>query len=181
MPHKATARRLHHVALEVSDLDKSVEFYKSFLGMRVTERHRFDEHPEIPVDLIFMRLHGNHHDLVLVHNPNKTLRAASDEDIEKGVPPGIHHYAFEYPDRESWLHQLQLTKELGIEVVRGPVVHSPYHPRGEGSWGENESFYVLDPDGHRIELFCDMGSINDEGRYIDAYGKLIEGPVAEEV
>ena len=69
----------------------------------------------------------------------------------------------------------------GIEIVRSPVVHSPWHPCGEGSWGENESIYVLDPDGYRIELFCDMGTIDAEGAFIDAYGKTLDGLVADEV
>ena len=93
----------------------------------------------------------------------------------------IHHIAFEFPDRESWLQQIERAKELGIEIIRGPVVHSPHHPRGEGSWGESESFYVLDPDGHRVEAFCDMGSIGENGEYIDAYGKPIVGPIADEI
>jgi len=181
MPDKATARRLHHVALEVSNLKKSLEFYRSYLGMRLTERHTSDEIPQIPVDLVFIRLHSNHHDLVLVHDPEKIYRTPTEEDKARGGPPGIHHFAFEFPDRTSWLGQLELAKELGIEVVRGPVVHSPYHPRGEGSWGENESFYVLDPDGHRLEMFCDMASINEKGEFIDAYGEIIEGAIVDEI
>ncbi len=181
MSDKSTARRLHHVALEVSDLDKSLKFYRNYLGMRLTERHTSDELPQIPVALVFIRLHSNHHDMVLVHDPQKKYRAPTEEDKARGVPPGIHHFAFEFPDRASWLQQLELAKELGIEVVRGPVVHSPYHPRGEGSWGESESFYVLDPDGHRVEAFCDMSSIGEQGEYIDAYGNAVEGPVADEI
>ena len=68
----------------------------------------------------------------------------------------------------------------GLEIVRSPVVHSPWHPRGEGSWGENESIYVLDPDGHRVEMFCDMATIEDDGSFTDAYGKKMVGPVADE-
>lgn len=181
MSDRVTAKRLHHVALEVSDLERSLEFYRSYLGMRLTERHKPSEIPEIPVALIFIRLHSNHHDMVLVHDPGKNYRIPTEEDRARGVPAGIHHFAFEFPDRASWLGQLELARELGIEVVRGPVVHSPYHPRGEGSWGENESFYVLDPDGHRIEMFCDMASISEEGKYIDAQGAIIEGAVADEI
>lgn len=177
MPDNATATRLHHVAVEVSDLDRSLEFYRKYLGMRLTERHEASEIPQIPVALVFVRLHSNHHDMVLVHDPHKTYTKPNPKE----GPAGIHHYAFEFPDRESWLQQLERAKAMGVEVVRGPVVHSAYHPRGEGSWGESESFYVLDPDGHRVEAFCDMSSINEKGEYIDAYGKRVEGPVADEI
>ena len=47
---------------------------------------------------------------------------------------------------------------MSLEIVRGPVIHSSFHKMGDGSWGENESFYVLDPDSHRIEIFCDMAT-----------------------
>ena len=70
---------------------------------------------------------------------------------------------------------------MGLEIVRGPVVHSPWDPRGDGSWGENESFYVLDPDNHRIEIFCEMAAIAEDGVYVNARGERIEQARAEEV
>ena len=76
---------------------------------------------------------------------------------------------------------MEKVKSLGIEIIRGPVVHSPWHPRGEGSWGENESFYILDPDGHRVELFCDMATVEADGTFLDAYGDKIEGAMAGEI
>jgi hypothetical protein len=72
-------------------------------------------------------------------------------------------------------------KARGIEIVRGPVVHSKYNPRGDGSWGENESFYVLDPDGHRLELFCEMATIAADGTFVSAAGERIEEAKVEEV
>ncbi len=170
----------HHMALEVTDLDRSIAFYRDLLGLKLTERHEASEIPQIPVALAFMRWDENHHDFVLAHNPAKKYREATPEDATEGMP-GFHHFAFEMEDRDAWLAQLDKVKNMGLEIVRGPLVHSPYHPRGEGSWGENESFYVFDPDGHRIEMFCDMAVIDKEGGFTDAYGKKIEGPVAAEV
>lgn len=180
MTKAAPPSRLHHIAIEVSDMDKSIEFYRQLLGAKVTERHQAGEVEAIPVALSFLRFLSDHHDLVLAHNPAKTYRAAGSEDAIAGLA-GFHHYAVQYPDREAWLAQLDHVRALGLEVIRGPVVHSPYHPRGEGSWGENESFYVLDPDGHRIEMFCDIASIAADGAFIDAYGEPIVGGQAEEI
>ncbi len=67
---------------------------------------------------------------------------------------------------------------MGLQVVRGPVVHSPYDPRGDGSWGENESFYVLDPDKHRIEVFCNLATIDEDGTYLNSEGMRIEAAKA---
>jgi len=167
MTKGAFAYRLHHVAAEVSDMDLSIQFYRDLLGMRISERHPAYEVASIPVELTFLRLHNNHHDLVLTHDPSKTYRAATIADRAAG-PPGFHHFAFEFPDRETWLKQLEKTQEIGVKIIRGPLIHSP---RAEGSWGENESFYVLDPDGHRIEFFCNLGSVNDEGWICDGNGK----------
>ncbi len=68
---------------------------------------------------------------------------------------------------------LDRARHLNLEIVRGPVVHSPWDPRGDGSWGENESFYVLDPDFHRIEIFCNIGSIDQDGSFVSADGERI--------
>ncbi len=174
------AKSFHHMALEVSDPDRSIAFYRDVFGLKLTERHQAGEVAAIPVELVFLRIGENHHDLVLAHNPAKKYRALSDADMVEG-PPGFHHFAFEYHSREDWLAQLARIQEMGLDIVRGPVVHSPWHPRGEGSWGENESFYILDPDGHRIELFCDMATIDEAGGYTDAYGEKINGPVADEI
>ena len=169
-----------HIAIEVADMDRSIEFYRELLGLRLTERHEAYEVTKIPVALAFLRVGENHHDLVLAHNPNKKYRTKTPADDDEGLA-GFHHFGFEMPDRESWLKQLEKTKQLGHEIIRGPVVHSPWHPRGEGSWGENESFYIFDPDGHRLEIFCDMASIEADGDFTDAYGDKIEGQKAAEI
>lgn len=165
----------HHIALEVSDMERSLKFYREFIGLKVSERHEAGEVETIPVELIFLRFGSQaHHNFVLVHNPDKKYRAPTDEEIGVNGPAGFHHFAFECKSREDWLKMKDKTEELGIEIVRGPVVHSAYHPEGEGSWGENESFYVFDPDGHRIEIFCDMATIADDGVFVDFNGKRIE-------
>ena len=45
--------------------------------------------------------------------------------------------------------------------MRGPLVHSPTHPEGDGTWGENRAMYFCDPDGHRIEIFCDLARMDE--------------------
>ena len=174
--------KMQHLALEVTNIDRSIAFYRDYLGMKLSERHKAGEVEAIPVELCFMRLGPVHHDLVLVNNPEKKYeeRPANPGDDKSG-PPSFHHYAFECRDRKAWLSMLKKAEDLGLEVVRGPVVHSPWDPRGDGSWGENESFYVLDPDNHRIEIFCDMATIGDDGVYVNARGERIEKAIAEEV
>ena len=85
------------------------------------------------------------------------------------VPIYLNHSA-----NEKFEEMVDRVKEMDLEIIRGPVVHSPYDPRGDGSWGENESFYVFDPDGHRLEIFCDMASIDDDGTFRSFKGQRIE-------
>lgn len=172
----ALVRHMHHVALEVADMDISIAFYRRFMGMRLTERHRAGENPAIPVELAFLRLHDQHHDLVLAHDPGRDYLARD----RKAGPVGIHHYAYECADRDSWQQMITRAKALGLEIVRGPVLHSASQPGGDGSWGENESFYVLDPDGHRIEIFCDMGYVDTKGQFETVGREKIADSFADE-
>lgn len=178
---KARVSRMQHFALEVSDTDRAIEFYRSVLGFKLTERHKAYENPEIPVELTFMRIGDEHHSLVLVNNPVKTYkkRPMPQDDLEG--PPSFHHFAMVCDSREDWLAVLARVQELDLKIVRGPVVHSFTDPRGDGSWGENEAFYFLDPDGHRIEIFCDMATIDPDGVYRNAQGQRLESVRADEV
>ncbi len=179
---EARVRRLQHLSLEVTDIDRSIAFYRAFLGMKLTERHKAGEVKAIPVELAFMRLGDDHHDLVLVKNPAKTYipRPRGPEEDREG-PPSFHHFAFACANRAEFLAMLERARAMGVGIVRGPVVHSPWDPRGDGSWGENEAFYVLDPDNHRIEIFCDMATIDAEGAYFNVRGERVEGAQAAEV
>ena len=65
--------------------------------------------------------------------------------------------------------------------MRGPVLHSFVQDRGDGSWGENEAVYILDPDGHRIELFCDLATIDADGTHVNAQGQRMIGTTTAEL
>ncbi len=119
--------------------------------------------------------------LVLVHNPAKSYRDKPLPQDDHDGPPSFHHFAMECDSRDDWLAVLEQVESRGIPIVRGPVVHSFTDPRGDGSWGENESFYFLDPDDHRIEIFCDMATIDPDGIYRNFEGKRLEGVKAAEV
>ncbi len=174
--------RMQHIALEVSDMDKSIAFYREVLGFKLTERHSAGEVPAIPVELTFLRLGEQHHDLVLVHNPKKTYRSkpTRPEDDLEGIA-SFHHFAFECDTREDWMAVFDKVAANGAPVVRGPVVHSFVDPRGDGSWGENEAVYILDPDGHRIEIFCNLANIGSDGTHISADGARMEGTTTAEL
>ncbi|MEM6695960.1 MAG: VOC family protein [Pseudomonadota bacterium] len=174
--------RMQHFSLEVSDTDRSIAFYRDALGFKVTERHQAGEVPAIPVELTFMRLGDVHHELVLVHNPAKTYRQRPirpEDDLDG--PPSFHHFALECDSRSAWLAALEQVRAAGATIVRGPVLHSWHDPRGDGSWGENEAFYALDPDGHRIEVFWGLATIDPDGTHRNAAGEAVPGSATAEL
>lgn len=175
-------KRQQHIAIEVSDTDRSIEFYRRVLGFKLTERHSAHEVSAIPVELTFMRLGDAHHDLVLVHNPDKSYkpRPTRPEEDEDGAP-SFHHYALECDSRQDWEAVLAHVRSQGATIVRGPVLHSFADPRGDGSWGENEAFYLLDPDGHRIEVFHGLATIAATGVHVNRDGQAMPGTSTEEL
>lgn len=177
-----TPKRMQHIAIEVSDPARSIAWYRRVLGFKLTERHPAGSHPNIPVELIFMRLAQVHHELVLVHNPAKTYLAKPLPEDDLEGPPNLHHYALEFDTRAEWLACAdRVQADPSIAVVRGPVLHSFVQARGDGSWGENEAIYILDPDGHRIELFCDLATIDADGTHRAWDGTRLEGTRTDEL
>lgn len=72
-------------------------------------------------------------------------------------------------------------RKEGAKCVRGPIPHSLVQSRGDGNWCENEAVYILDPDDHRIELFCDLATIDDDGTHVRACGVRLKGTATEEL
>ena len=179
----ALIKRMQHFAVEVSDFERSIAWYREVLGFKLTERHGAGEVAGIPVDIAFLRLGERHHELVITHNPKKTYRAKParpEEDLDG--PPMFHHFAFECDSRTDWLAmEAQLRARGDVEIVRGPVLHSWVDPRGDGSWGENEAVYILDPDGHRIEIFCNLATIDPDGTHRNGEGVRMEGTTTDEM
>ena len=95
MARVAPPSRVHHVAIEVSDMERSIAFYRDLFGARVTENHAAGEVEAIPVALCFLRFNDDHHDLVLAHNPAKTYRQPGPGDALSGLA-GAHHSAGQY-------------------------------------------------------------------------------------
>ncbi len=174
--------RMQHFSVEVSDTDRSIAFYREVLGFKLTERHAAGEVKAIPVELTFMRLGATHHELVLVHNPSKTYRprpTRPEDDLDG--PPSFHHFALECDSEAQFHAALDRIRETGAKIVRGPVLHSWHRARGDGSWGENEAVYILDPDGHRIEIFWGLATINPDGTHRTADGAAVPGSKTQEL
>jgi catechol 2,3-dioxygenase len=152
-------RRLQHIGVKVSDIERSMAWYRDVLGLTVSERHDPGEAPGYP-GLCLMRCKGDHHHVNLIYGPDWAGRE-SDTGGNDNLDVGIHHFAFEVDTREDFDAMLEEMKTKGVEIVMGPVKHSTTAPDGDGSWGENRSFYIVDPDKNRIEICCEMHQFDD--------------------
>jgi catechol 2,3-dioxygenase len=133
--------RIGHVVLKVRDLDRSLAFYRDFLGFKVVS--------ELSNVMIFLAADGpNHHDLAL-------LRVGAQAPSPVSTAVGLYHVAIQLADFEAVQAAHALLTERGL--LRGAIDH-----------GVTRSLYTADPDGNEIELYCDAPRSEWEGRVDEA-------------
>ncbi len=118
--------RLNHAVLFVSDLEVSVDFYRTALGLEVMAR-------EPRANAAFLRLprSGNHHDLGL-------FGVGAQQPRPHGTV-GLYHLAW----------QVDTVDEL--EQARHTLANLEAYT-GESSHGATKSVYGKDPDGNAFEV-----------------------------
>ena len=132
MTHTYTApagTRIGHVHLKVSDLDRSIDFYRDVIGLEVTQRY--------VAQAAFLSAGGYHHHLGL----NTWESAGGPRPPRNAV--GLYHTAFLFPDRVALARALRRAIEAGVEI------------EGAADHGVSEAVYFSDPDGNGIELYHD--------------------------
>ena len=134
--------RIGHVHLKVSDLDRSLSFWRDLLGFEVQQRYP---------GAAFLSAGGYHHHIGL----------NTWESSDGAAPPprstGLYHVAILYPDR----------RELARAVRR--LIEAGYPITGASDHGVSEAIYLEDPDGNGVELYRDRPP--EEWPH-DAEGKL---------
>ena len=122
---------IHHIALNVKDIDRAENFYTNVLGFQVT--NRFSK------GLRHLMLETGNAAIALFESPELEVKEAISLLSEEGYL----HLALEADpmDFENIIKELQ---SKNIHIDNGPV------KRGDG-----ESIYFNDPDDNHLEIHCD--------------------------
>jgi catechol 2,3-dioxygenase len=117
-----------HVHLKVSDLDRSLDFYRDVLGFEVQQ---------VWNGAAFLSAGGYHHHIGL-----------NTWQSDGGSPPppgttGLFHAAIRYPTRTALADALKRLVDAGVPLT------------GASDHGVSEALYLNDPDGNGLELYWD--------------------------
>jgi len=149
MAKEFSISRVGHVGIHVTDLDRSLAWYRDILGLTLTGRW-----PYGGGEMAFMRFASDHHNIVLFTHPTKITAENRDAGYN-----ALQHIALEVDSRDEWLKALGDLRKKGVEIIQGPLIHGPEGGNGASSFlggSGSRSFYFLDPDGNRLELYTDM-------------------------
>ena len=122
---------LQHIALKVHDIKAGIDFYVNKLGFTVSEIYPPGTVEGFPFGLCFMRCTNLHHDVNLIFWPEGEIDAPEGNSFE-AARAGMHHLALRLASKKDFGAWEAYLQEEGIEVIYGPVVHSPTHPDGDG-------------------------------------------------
>src|SRR5208283_38783 len=115
--------------LKVSDLERSLAFYRDVLGFSVTQRYGSQA--------AFLSAGGYHHHIGL-----NTWESAGGSPPPPGTT-GLYHTAIVYPTRALLADALRRVLAAGIELD------------GAADHGVSEALYLRDPDDNGVELYWD--------------------------
>lgn len=153
-----TLTKIGHVHLKVSDLERSLNFYRDLLGFEITTMYGDQA--------AFLSAGGYHHHIGLNTWQSQGAPPARPEGV------GLFHVAFVYPAR----------KDLAAILER--LIKNSYPLTGASDHGVSEAIYLNDPDQNGIELYWDKpehlwpkntdGSLNMYTRPLDLEDLLKE-------
>lgn len=121
--------RIGHVHLKVSNLERSLQFYRDLLGFQLTTTYGDQA--------AFLSAGGYHHHLGL------NTWHSQDAPPAKSSSVGLYHTAILYPTRKD------------LAAILDRLRKADYPLRGASDHGVSEALYLSDPDNNGVELYWD--------------------------
>ncbi len=123
--HKKPNMYVSHVQIKVSNLERSVEFYKTIIGFKILEQTK------ISASLTF----------------DGVTSILSLEEVSNAIPlqkgqTGLYHFAILLPSRKDLGNFIQHIVKHNVRI-------------GAGDHHVSEAIYLYDPDGNGIEVYTD--------------------------
>ena len=147
--------RLGHVGLTVRDIDRTIDFYSKYLGMRLTEKFEYEEvrlgHGVAVQAGAFIRCDTTHHELSIFKMRKDILGDDAPDAPRYGF--GLHHVAFELGSPEDLKGLYTRMRDDGVEIVNCR----------KGGPGNQPRFYARDPDGNLLEFYWGIDQIGWNG------------------
>ena len=136
--------RIHHVAYRCKDAKETVLWYRDNLKMdfvlAIAEDHVPSTKAPDPYMHVFLDA-GNGNVLAFFELPTQPPMGR-----DPNTPEWVQHIALEVPDLDSLMAAKAHVEAQGVEVL-GPTYHGIFR-----------SIYFFDPNGHRVELACNIGT-----------------------
>ncbi|MGH1366349.1 MAG: VOC family protein [Calditrichia bacterium] len=121
--------RIGHIHLKVSDLERSLQFYRDLLGFEVITMYGDQA--------AFISAGGYHHHIGLNTWQSKDMPPAPKQGV------GLFHTAILYPTRKD------------LATIYNRLRKANYPLTGASDHGVSEALYLDDPDGNGVELYWD--------------------------
>ncbi len=144
MTHAFALNKIHHVAYRCRDAKETVDWYTRVLGARFTTAFAEDHVPSTgaydPYMHVFLDCGGGNV-IAFFELPNQPAMAR-----DPNTPEWVQHIAFQVADFDMLKAAKAHIETQGVDVL-GPTFHGVFR-----------SIYFFDPNGHRLELACDIGT-----------------------
>lgn len=129
--------KIGHVVLQVTDIERSLDFYTRVLGMEVS-----DIYPDsmMPGKMVFLRFNPDHHGIGLV---------GQAEGVSKSKE--LNHIAFEVSTLDEVFRARDHLEANGVEIEY----------EGRRRAGAQIAVEFSDPDGHKLEIYWGLDQIGD--------------------
>lgn len=138
-------KKIHHVAYRCNNAKETVEFYRDVMNMDLVLAIAEDQVPSTKEPDPYMHIFldaGMGNVLAFFEIPNSPPMGK-----DQNTPEWVQHIAFEVEDLDALVAAKAQVESNGIKVI-GPTDHGIF-----------KSIYFFDPNGHRLELAANTGTV----------------------